>query len=159
MNALQYPMILYILHQKQSLICLKTHSSLKMLSKATTAGQVSITWRSILCQGHGVCFTRTFEAPLFFVSHRWCKSLRSLMLLAAAQAWNMCHGVINYYFQWKLHGLPLSFLKYNDLMKLIPKLFGAVGMTKRSDDHILARKISIAFTQSPSMRSLSSMPT
>ena len=87
-NVLKYPMrqitILYILHQKQSLIWLKTHGSLKMLSKTTTAGQVSIPWLSILCRG------------LHHNSHRWCKSLRSLMLLAAAQAWNIqvswcCH--------------------------------------------------------------------
>lgn len=53
----------------------------KMLSKTTTAGQVSIPWLSILCTT-----THTVDA----------KSLRSLMLLAAAQAWNIqvswcCH--------------------------------------------------------------------
>lgn len=148
-NVLKYPkrqiMILYILHQKQSLICLKTHGSLKMLSKTTTAGQVSIPWLSILCRG-----------LLHHNSHRWCKSLRSLMLLAAAQAWNIqvswcCH---KWSFPKKLHGLPLPFLTNNDFTKLTPKLFHAVGMTKRSDDHILTWYFHCLHTKSQRAQSI-----
>lgn len=103
-NVLKYPkrqiMILYILHQKHSLICLKTHGSLKMLSKTTTAGQVSIPWLSILCTT-----THTVDASHF---GRWC------FLQQPRPGTFKCHGVvINDHFQrsWKkLHGLPLPFL-------------------------------------------------
>ena len=96
-NVLKYPMrqimILYILHQKHSLICLKTHGSLKMLSKTTTAGQVSIPWLSILCTT-----THTVDASHF---GRWCFSQQPRP------------GT------FKCHGLPLPFLTNNNFTKAV----------------------------------------